>query len=131
MIVGSRVVGRAFVEAWRQASASSKYAKARVNSDNGTARNLASSGLTLSEACKILNVKPPEAGKADLEQIAERFKKMFDANDPKAGGSFYLQSKILRAKDRIELEVREAEQAAAQRTETEKGWNPKVYKDQQ
>ena len=130
MVVGSRVVSRAFVEAWKQASASSKYAKARVDSDHGSARNLASSGLTLSEACKILNVKPPEAGKAaDLEQIAERFKKMFDANDPKAGGSFYLQSKILRAKDRIALEAREAEQAAAQRAETEKGWNPKVYKD--
>ena len=101
-----------------------------MNSEHGSARNLASSGLTLSEACKILNVKPPEAGKAaDLEQIAERFKKMFDANDPKAGGSFYLQSKILRAKDRISMEMREAEQAAAERAETEKGWNPKVYKD--
>jgi mitochondrial import inner membrane translocase subunit TIM16 len=121
------VVGRAFVEAWKQASASSKYAKARMNEDNGTARNLASAGLTLAEACKILNVKPPAGGKADLEVVRERFKKLFDANDPKQGGSFYLQSKILRAKDRIEMEVREVRDAEAEEAEIKKGWNPKVY----
>lgn len=35
----------------------------------------------------------------------ERFKKLFDQNDPNKGGSFYLQSKILRARERIEAEV--------------------------
>lgn len=129
VLVGSRVVGRAFVEAWKQASASSKYAKARLGNDDNGARNLASSGLTLSEACKILNVKPPEGGRADVEQLTERFKKMFDANDPKQGGSFYLQSKILRAKDRIEMEVREAKQVAEERAEIEGGWKPKIHKD--
>ena len=130
MLVGGRVVGRAFFEAWKQASASSKYAKARLNNDNHGARNLASSGLTLTEACKILNVKPPEGGgRADLEQVTERFKKMFDSNDPKLGGSFYLQSKIVRAKDRIEMEVREAKQAADERAEIEKGWKPKIHRD--
>ena len=60
-----------------------------------------------------------------MEAMLERFKRLYDANDPKNGGSFYLQSKVLRARERIELEVREAE-AAAERTN---GWNPKVYKD--
>ena len=127
-LIGTRVVGRAFTEAYRQAAASSKYAKARIKDDNGTARNLASSGLTLSEACKILNVKVPEGGKADMEHVMERFKKLFDANEPKQGGSFYLQSKILRAKDRIEMEAREVQQAAEFEEEIKKGWNPKVFK---
>lgn len=59
----------------------------------------------------------------------ERFKKLFDINDPKQGGSFYLQSKILRARERIEMEVREAERKAAMEKELREGWNPKVYKD--
>ena len=97
-------------------------------SSGGYSRNIASSGLTVEEACKILNVKPPQGGKTDLEHVLERYKRLFDANDPKQGGSFYLQSKIVRAKDRIELEAREAEQVAAQEAEARNGWNPRVYK---
>jgi mitochondrial import inner membrane translocase subunit TIM16 len=59
----------------------------------------------------------------------ERFKKLFDLNDPKKGGSFYLQSKVLRARERIEAEVRVAEEAATREAETKQGWKPKVYKD--
>ncbi|KAL8949532.1 MAG: hypothetical protein Q9222_004369 [Ikaeria aurantiellina] len=135
VIVGARVFGRAFAEAYRQASASSKYAQASSSSGGGSsssssaANNFASSGLTLDEACKILNVRPPQGGKANLEDTMERFKRLFDANEPTKGGSFYLQSKILRARERIELEVREAEQAAEREAELKKGWKPKVYKD--
>lgn len=41
-----------------------------------------------------------------MDDVMERFKRLFDQNDPKKGGSFYLQSKILRARERIELEGR-------------------------
>ena len=71
---------------------------------------------------------PAAAGTAtatEMEPVLERFKRLFDANDPKQGGSFYLQSKIVRARERIELEVREAEQAAARKAGHER--NP-VYK---
>lgn len=50
-------------------------------------------------------------------------------NDPKKGGSFYLQSKILRARERIEMEVREAERKTSAEKELSEGWKPKVYKD--
>ena len=84
--------------------------------------------MTLDEACKVLNVRVPKAEPnegADLEPVMERFKRLFDANDPKQGGSFYLQSKILRARERLELEVREAEEIAAKKKADET--NP-VYK---
>lgn len=42
---------------------------------------------------------------------------LFKVNDKKAGGSFYLQSKIVRAKERLEFEL-DKEIAA---TETEHG----------
>ena len=58
----------------------------------------------------------------------ERFKKMFDANDPKNGGSFYLQSKILRARERIEAEVKAGAEQAEVEAEAKQGWKPKVYK---
>ncbi|KAH7045930.1 cochaperone Pam16 [Macrophomina phaseolina] len=127
VVTGSRVFGRAFAEAWKQAAASQKYAQA--NAKNGSGKTFASSGLTLEEACKILNVAPPKGGKTDMENVMDRFKKLFDLNDPKRGGSFYLQSKVLRARERIEMEVRTAEQTAEREAELKEGWNPKLYKD--
>ena len=59
----------------------------------------------------------------------ERFKILFDKNDPTKGGSFYLQSKVLRARERIELEVREAAEAAEEEAELKRGWRPKVWRD--
>ena len=88
-----------------------------------------SAGLTLDEACKILNVKPPKAGETNLEGVTERFKKLFDMNEPTKGGSFYLQSKILRARERIELEVRRAEEKAEEEAMLKEGFKPKLYKD--
>lgn len=133
VVIGTRVLGRAFSEAYKQAAASSQYQRAQAKAGNGgggaTGRASLSSGMTLDEACKILNVKPPQGGKADMEEVMERFKRLFDSNDPKKGGSFYLQSKILRARERIEAEVRPAIEKAAQDAEVKEGWNPKVYKD--
>jgi len=128
VLTGARVVGRAFAEAYKQAQASQRYAAASAKSPGGST-TFASSGLTLDEACKILNVAPPKGANTDMEPILARFKKLFDQNEPKKGGSFYLQSKILRARERIELEVRTAEEAAERAREQKEGWNPKVYKD--
>lgn len=85
--------------------------------------------MTLDEACKILNVKPPAGGQASVEEVMSRYKKLFDANDPKGGGSFYLQSKIVRAKERFERELGPLREKIEQEAETKEGWKPKVYKD--
>lgn len=130
MLIGGRVLGRAFTEAYKQASASSQYAKATGGKNGASGRASLSSGMTLDEAHKILNVKPPPAGgQANAEEVMDRFKRLFDANDPAKGGSFYLQSKILRARERIEAEIRPAAEKAAQEAEVKDGWKPKVYKD--
>jgi import inner membrane translocase subunit TIM16 len=129
VVTGTRVVGRAFVEAYKQASASSKYAAEARKGNISGANTYASGGLTLDEACRILNVKTPQGGEANLGTVMERFKRLFDLNDPQKGGSFYLQSKILRARERIEMEVREAERIARMEKEVKQGWQPKVYKD--
>ncbi|KAG9780203.1 hypothetical protein KCU88_g3779, partial [Aureobasidium melanogenum] len=131
VLTGGRVFGKAFAEAYKQAQASSQYAKAAAKSDPGAVNTAAASGMTLDEACKILNVKPPQGGVANMEQVMERFKKLYDLNEPKkgGGGSFYLQSKILRARERIEMEARAAERKAALEKEIKEGWKPKMYRD--
>ena len=52
-----------------------------------------------------MNVKPAAGKEVDLEAVAARYKKLFETNNPKKGGSFYLQSKIQRAMERIEAEA--------------------------
>ena len=64
-----------------------------------------------------------------MEDVLERFKRLFDVNDPQKGGSFYLQSKVLRARERIEMELRNAAEATEREAELKEGWKPKVYKD--
>jgi mitochondrial import inner membrane translocase subunit TIM16 len=126
---GSRIFGRAVTEAYKQAQASQKYAASAAGKGPGASRTHEASGLTLDEACKILDTAPPKDGKTNMEKVVERFQRLFDANDPKKGGSFYLQSKILRARQRIEMEVRGREEAASKAKEQREGWKPKVYKD--
>lgn len=68
-------------------------------------------------------------GQIDEAFVTERFKRLFDLNDPKKGGSFYLQSKILRARERIEREVRGFKQAAEREQELSEGLKPKWTKE--
>ncbi|KAK7747480.1 mitochondrial import inner membrane translocase subunit TIM16 [Cytospora paraplurivora] len=85
-------------------------------------------GMTLEEAVKILDVKPPQGGQVDMEEVLDRFKRLFDANDPQKGGSFYLQSKILRARERIEADAKPLQEKLAHEQEV-KDWKPDLYKD--
>jgi import inner membrane translocase subunit TIM16 len=56
----------------------------------------------LDEAALILNV--PNQPQPSKESIVEKYEQLFKMNDPEKGGSFYLQSKIFRAKERFEME---------------------------
>jgi mitochondrial import inner membrane translocase subunit TIM16 len=129
-LTGSRILGRSFVAAYKQAQAASAYQRAQAKAGNTTAgRASLSSGMTLDEACRILNVKPPAGGQANVEEVLERYKRLFDANDPQKGGSFYLQSKIVRAKERFERELGPIREKMEQEAEIEAGFKPKIYKD--
>ncbi|KAL6865640.1 mitochondrial import inner membrane translocase subunit TIM16 [Amphichorda felina] len=129
-LTGSRILGRSFVAAYKQAQASTAYQRAQAKSGNGSSGGASlSSGMTLDEACRILNVKPPAGGQANVEEVMERYKRLFDANDPQKGGSFYLQSKIVRAKERFERELGPIREKAEAEADIKEGFKPKVYKD--
>lgn len=59
-------------------------------------------GITIEEAQQILNIN-----KLDPEEAQTKFDHLFNVNDKSKGGSFYLQSKVFRAKERIDQELKD------------------------
>lgn len=106
---GVQIVGRAFSKALREeiaksrAAASARASKSGTDSSQTSAAN-AVSGMTIEEAIKILNVDDIQ----DAEKLQSSFDRLFEMNDKTKGGSFYLQSKVFRAKERIDDELKAA-----------------------
>ena len=55
------------------------------------------------EAAEILHL--PAADAADAALVAARYDTLYAKNEPSKGGSFYLQSKILRAREALDAEI--------------------------
>ncbi|CAH2445743.1 TIM23 complex subunit [Komagataella phaffii CBS 7435] len=102
IFTGAKVFGRAFTEAYRQAAAATSKQGA-----SAAATAVRDTGISLDEACKILDVQPKGL---DNTKIQEKYNYLFDINSKENGGSFYLQSKIYRAKERLEAELKAAEE---------------------
>lgn len=65
-------------------------------------------GISIPESLQILNMTREEVNPTSLSEVRiwmsnywQRFDKYFEANDPKSGGSFYLQSKVYRAHEAL------------------------------
>eukprot|EP00730_Choanoeca_flexa_P017851 TRINITY_DN8639_c0_g1_i1.p1 TRINITY_DN8639_c0_g1~~TRINITY_DN8639_c0_g1_i1.p1 ORF type:complete len:169 (+),score=28.35 TRINITY_DN8639_c0_g1_i1:55-507(+) len=117
MIVGGlQVFGRAFAQAYQEAArGAAKGGAAGAANAAKSAATKARAGMTLEEAQKILNVEP----NASYEEIMKNYDHLFKINEKKAGGSFYLQSKVYRAKERLELEHPELFQSASSTSTSE------------
>lgn len=105
IVLGTQVVGRAFARALKQEINASQAAAKRSTANAGQTHkqrmdNL-KTGLTLEEAQQILNVND-----MDAEQIQKNYDHLFTMNDKSKGGSFYLQSKVFRAKERLDQELK-------------------------
>ncbi|XP_065829374.1 mitochondrial import inner membrane translocase subunit tim16-like [Oscarella lobularis] len=120
VVVGGQVVARAFAQALRQEfrSGASVRQKAAESGKSGGGRKTAVansySGMTLQEAKQILNVD-----RLDSEFIQKRYDHLFKINDKASGGSFYLQSKVYRAKERIDMEMQNEKEKVESTTESE------------
>ncbi|XP_041062797.1 mitochondrial import inner membrane translocase subunit tim16 [Carcharodon carcharias] len=118
IIVGAQVVGRAFARAVRQEFAASRAAaEARGRAGRQSAAASSISGMSLQEAQQILNVTT-----LNSKDIQQNYDHLFKVNDKSVGGSFYLQSKVVRAKERLdeELQIEEMDQARKKQTEQSK-----------
>ncbi|XP_060116641.1 coronin-7 [Heteronotia binoei] len=103
VLVGMQVVGRAFARALRQEFAASQAAAGARGRSAGSQSEAASSisGISLQEAQRILNIS-----RLNTEEIQKNYEHLFKVNDKAVGGSFYLQSKVVRAKERLDDELR-------------------------
>lgn len=108
VMLGAQVVGKAFTRALRQEMAASKEAARRAGGgQKGTrsAVNDLNTGLTVHEAQQILNISD-----VSKEAIDKNYEHLFNVNEKSKGGSFYLQSKVVRAKERLYQEINAKEQ---------------------
>ncbi|KAG0422721.1 hypothetical protein HPB47_001489 [Ixodes persulcatus] len=119
IVVGAQVVARAFARALQQEYAASQAAANQAGGGRGgnTQRAAASAklGMSIQEALQILNVE-----KLDPEKIAKNYEHLFQVNDKAKGGSFYLQSKVYRAKERLDEELRLQEEQEQKKKERRK-----------
>ncbi|RDB16807.1 Mitochondrial import inner membrane translocase subunit TIM16 [Hypsizygus marmoreus] len=134
LITGSKILGKAFFEAGRQAVKNAKQSPQGALGSDVAGVGHAKSGsmtdqmtrlhrMTLDEANLILNVKREDS----LEKALKNYEHLFKANafappppDKPIRGrhvhpihSHYLQSKVVRARERIEAEFKAAEAPAA------------------
>ncbi|XP_074650973.1 mitochondrial import inner membrane translocase subunit tim16-like [Tubulanus polymorphus] len=107
IVLGAQVVGRAFTRALKQeitysqqAAASRRNAAGNSQDPNSQASN-ALHGLSLDEAKKILHIDDIQ----DAEELQKKYEHLFNVNEKKNGGSLYIQSKVVRAKERIDEEI--------------------------
>ncbi|KAM7386897.1 hypothetical protein PAMA_009496 [Pampus argenteus] len=118
IVMGVQVVGRAFARALQQEYAASQAA-ARARNTAGQQSAAASSitGMSLQEAQQILNIST-----LTPEEIQKNYEHLFKVNDKTLGGSFYIQSKVVRAKERLDeelsIQMKDQKQQSHQNTET-------------
>ncbi|KAF7315355.1 Mitochondrial import inner membrane translocase subunit tim16 [Mycena indigotica] len=116
-VATTRIVGKAFAEAGRQAIKNAKQSPQALSSDVGGVGNATSASrtdqltrqhrMTLDEAQLILNVKNGETS----DKILQHYEHLFKANSPppqakqQSPHSHYIQSKVVRARERLEAEL--------------------------
>ncbi|KAM9457070.1 mitochondrial import inner membrane translocase subunit tim16 [Clarias gariepinus] len=101
VVMGVQVVGRAFARALRQEFAASQAAaQARGTAGKQSAAVSSLTGMSLQEAQQILNIST-----LTPEEIQKNYEHLFKVNDKAVGGSFYIQSKVVRAKERLDEEL--------------------------
>lgn len=132
IVLGGQAVARAFGRAIKQEYAASQEAAKRagggqkgneraaanarsgkwnhnsscfviINSYDAIFFFLTNTGITLDEAQQILNLNDLK----NEEEVKKNYEHLFNVNDKSKGGSFYLQSKVFRAKERIDHELAE------------------------
>ncbi|KAF2903325.1 hypothetical protein ILUMI_02851 [Ignelater luminosus] len=103
IVVGSQILCRAFQKAiLEEIEISQQAAHIRYSDkflEGGT--NTTKLDITLDEAMQILDVN-----KLETEEVKKRYNYLFKANQRSNGGSFYILSKIVRAKKRIDSEFK-------------------------
>ncbi|PWN22957.1 hypothetical protein BCV69DRAFT_103031 [Microstroma glucosiphilum] len=142
---GTQIVGKAFAEAGRQAWRNARTVPAEASAAGGAGAGGANSAsgnskgdqltrthrMTVEEARMILNLKAQEGEVVEeaKARLTKSYDHLFAVNAPPApkgqkgggSGSFYMQSKVVRARQRIEAEWEEQLQAVKEAAKPDAG----------
>lgn len=105
IVAGIQVVGRAFTRAMRKEFSASQQAAENAGGGEKGRQSATVSGLqgiSLDEAKRILNIDNIK----DTESLNKTYEHLMKVNDKSKGGSLYLQSKVFRAKERIDADLK-------------------------
>ncbi|KAH3681182.1 hypothetical protein WICPIJ_007877 [Wickerhamomyces pijperi] len=105
VFTGAQVFGRAFSEAYRQAATQTTKQAA---SSASKAREI---GISLDESAKILDI---DLKNVTLDKIDEKYNYLFNVNSKEQADSFYVQSKVYWAAERLKAELKAKQEAAAE-----------------
>lgn len=94
---------------------SRRSADIRYNTQTCEKSKTESQYISLGEAKLILNVE-----NVTREEIEQQFKHLFQSNSKSQSGSFYLQSKVVRAKERLDYEIEHLQRMGKLETEINK-----------
>jgi len=117
VILGVSVLTRALPAAYAQA-----VANARKNGIDTAARAVSRrGGMELDQAGAILNLKDGAVLGAviDAAEVKKQFERYHAANAVDKGGSFYLQSKVYRARELLDEHIKEMEMEKANHNKQE------------
>ena len=117
LVAGGAALARAASQAYRQALANAQrtgVAREAANAARARAGRSGGRSMTADEARQVLGV----SASATYAEVFARYERLFESNEK--GGSFYLQSKVYRARESLEREydeevVRAENEAAAAR----------------
>ena len=97
VVLGVSILSRALPAAYAAAVHNAK----KNGIDKASTTIARTSQLSLDEALLILNLKD-SGSKVTAEEVQKQYDKYFAANAVEKGGSFYLQSKVYRAKEMLD-----------------------------
>lgn len=104
LVAGGAMVFRAAAQAYRQAIVNGQRAGVTPES----LRKAVKQEMSIQEARMILGVD----GDATWEEIMKKYEHLFSVNEKQ--GTFYLQSKVYRARERLEAEYQQQRQQQQQ-----------------
>lgn len=118
VVAGIAVLARALPAAYAAALQNARKSgadKAAEEAARKGASFLSKARMSKDEALMVLNLSE---GEATVEAVQKQYERYFEANKVEKGGSFYLQSKVYRAKELLDDYVKE-KNAEKTREETE------------
>lgn len=107
VLLGVSILARALPAAYGAALANARKSgadKAASEAAKKGASFLGKARISKDEALQVLNLSE---GEATAEAIQKQYDRYFEANRVEKGGSFYLQSKVYRAKELLDEYVKE------------------------